>query len=558
LYIVKDNLEGFIPTLPSRQLDDIEIKYFNDPELWQNYLSTIEILNKVESDTKKLPVKPVAKVIDSEMIVGIITETNQFIELVEPEPDTYNEDGLKLVYSSSYLTSNEEIQISNSVDRERIEYIKKIKLETGFFNAFRNTMRILLNDYVNVPVRVEIEKIINAPDMLYLYKLDKIVDILKKLLDDHVVFVDFEDFTFEEIYGCFNLSNERCKDRDYCKYENDTCRLLIPSNNLVNDNDNKETYYGKISDELLRYNRIKLFIFQPKMFLSFNELSYNLHDDEIILLQSLIMNDYFDDLVPEIKNKYVQYVSYDYANPYNSQNYSLEYINQSLPNSEKIVKETICVPSKKIIYGKLKEYLPLGFKELFYNDSSTRCSFQVVVDILFSLNIDRSVKQVREELIEMYQPLLEKFLLQISQLWKIYGLKELSTILYEKKATLDTIITSEYYSLTNLDLWLFSQKYKLPILLYSPTKLVENGKEFLFLYKDQTLTFYLIQTSQSLSNKNTRIKIIENNKEEIKLQEQQVLPLLQEKIKDAKENYTSLNDFLGAFKKTKKVIIKEL
>jgi len=87
--------------------------------------------------------------------------------------------------------------------------------------------------------------------------------------------------------------------------------LLIPKTNLLSNLDNKEIYYSKLADELIRYVRIKQFMFKPKMFLSFTNLDYNLNENEIILLQSLLTQDYFDDLIPDNKSKYISFTSYD-------------------------------------------------------------------------------------------------------------------------------------------------------------------------------------------------------------------------------------------------------
>ena len=56
-----------------------------------------------------------------------------------------------------------------------------------------------------------------------------------------------------------------------------TCSLVIPKNNLINDIDNEEVYYGRLADELIRYQRIKTFILQPKVFLTFENIKYNLN-----------------------------------------------------------------------------------------------------------------------------------------------------------------------------------------------------------------------------------------------------------------------------------------
>ena len=101
--------------------------------------------------------------------------------------------------------------------------------------------------------------------------------------------------------------------------------MLVPQNNLLSGLENEEIYYSKLADELIRYNRIKQFMFKPNMFLSFTDLKYNLNSDEIILLHSLLTSDYFDDLIPDITNKYISFNSYDNTEPNISQKYDNTY-----------------------------------------------------------------------------------------------------------------------------------------------------------------------------------------------------------------------------------------
>ena len=95
----------------------------------------------------------------------------------------------------------------------------------------------------------------------------------------------------------------------------------IPKENLVNGSDNETHYYGRMADELIRYNRIKSFVFKPQIYLSFGQVKYNLRDNEIILIQSLLTQEYFETLIPAITNKYIKYNSYDEAQPLESQLY---------------------------------------------------------------------------------------------------------------------------------------------------------------------------------------------------------------------------------------------
>ena len=51
---------------------------------------------------------------------------------------------------NNYLITDIVTQLSKDGDTERIDFIKRITLETNFFNAFRNTIKLELN---NLPTK---------------------------------------------------------------------------------------------------------------------------------------------------------------------------------------------------------------------------------------------------------------------------------------------------------------------------------------------------------------------------------------------------------------------
>ena len=61
------------------------------------------------------------------------------------------------------------ITTSNKIDEERVDYIKKIKAETNFYNVFRNTIKILLNDYKNSKQLLQTDGIVIFDDYNYIY-----------------------------------------------------------------------------------------------------------------------------------------------------------------------------------------------------------------------------------------------------------------------------------------------------------------------------------------------------------------------------------------------------
>ncbi len=108
---------------------------------------------------------------------------------------------------------------------------------------------------------------------------------------------------------CLNMNKEACSKNNACLSEEDgNCKLLIPSKNLLSGHDNEDIYYGRMADELVRYGYIRTYVFEPRKFISFQDIGYNLKDNEILLLESLIRSDdegIFKNLAPVTQNKYI-------------------------------------------------------------------------------------------------------------------------------------------------------------------------------------------------------------------------------------------------------------
>ena len=310
LNIRKNNQSGFVPCFPSGIISSYELVELNDDEHYKNLEETLQFLKMVINETKgEIMCKPIVKILEDKLIVGLLTETNQFIPLIEPELDT--DQSIKhTMDDENFFQVNKIIQTSRNIDKTREEYVKKIKLETDLYTAFRNKLRMLLNNFANKSARDEIENVSNSVQMVYFLQLERLILLLKNLMKNDVEFIPVTKQSLQHIEK--NLS-----DGDI---------ILIPKNNLLSELENEEIYYSKLADELIRYNRIKQFMFKPNMFLSFTDLKYDLHSDEIILLHSLLTSGYFDDLIPDITNKYISFNSYDNTMPNISQKYDNTYV----------------------------------------------------------------------------------------------------------------------------------------------------------------------------------------------------------------------------------------
>ena len=327
---------GFVPCYPSALLPGIDYVFMMEPSIWKPYYETIAFLKNVYKNTYgKVPCNPIFKIIEDEVVVGVLTETNQFVQLSVPIPvSEIKDDTLREIRDNNYvvnkdatplISSDSIITMSNKIDQERENYVKKIKLETSLYQLFRTTIRMLLNDYSNLELREEIEDITKSPFAIYSEKLKRTTELLRRLVEDMVIFVkDYDYKLINELTTCaMNKTADKCNaNAPLCAFTiNGKCQLIIPKENLLTKSDNEKNYFLKMADELIRYNRIKSFMFEKQTYLSFGKVNYNLYEDEFIILQSLITQEYFEELVPTKQNRFIKYNSYDEAKPIISQTY---------------------------------------------------------------------------------------------------------------------------------------------------------------------------------------------------------------------------------------------
>ena len=86
------DVEVFLPCFPTSPISqgefgkEVDIRHMNDPTIWKDYATTRDALLKIHTETKhKIPCSPRVKIMEDEMIVGFITETNQFIQIMPPQ-----------------------------------------------------------------------------------------------------------------------------------------------------------------------------------------------------------------------------------------------------------------------------------------------------------------------------------------------------------------------------------------------------------------------------------------------------------------------------------------
>jgi hypothetical protein len=167
-----------------------------------------------------------------------------------------------------------------------------------------------------------------------------------------------------------------------------------------------------------------------------------------------------------------------------------------------------------------------------------------------------SIARIKDILVSEYAKLsalgLEK---KLTMIMNGYGMKQYADIINDGRATLAQIIQSENYFLTNIDIWLLSLYFKIPMVFVSQGLLSENGKNYMVLHGDEmTESYFFIQPFQVVQDVPSRFGLIEVKLNEetsvLKIPLDFVSPELQELIRTDDDMRISLEDYIRTFKVT--------
>jgi hypothetical protein len=525
----------YLPCFPSGPIDGKTIKYMDDDEIWTDYNNTIANLNIIHAQTN-LHCMPKLKILDEDdaKIVGILTETNQFIQIDPPEDNIIN-DGIDVISSSNYAIADKYVTSSTILpDSDRVNVTKKIHLESQFYSVFRSTMRQLLNDSTNRDKRTEIWTIVgknkeeetdeqkgqeegkerNNRPFTYKEKLVKIDELLQEIASDKIVFGPVDNnqiMELDEIVPCSFELVDNIDKADLPKYciineQSGQIVLTIPDKHLVasiiNDVptfvENKTRYFGRLADELLRYNRVQSFMLEPKTFLNITNTEYNIHSDELLILQSVLNSVYFQDLRAYNTSKYIQNTNRNVAEPSISQTYSNALItmdeqNQLVQNAPVQKSDlALCVETNRYVETTLwkPKYFPEKTNKIVFSNHKPECSFAAIIYILtktftdYQPNIEKlkislwagnpiNPGEPRNDDDMGYSELIMKYPEKIVKILKKQNKQKLleSVKNYTDVESFKKMILDPKYFLTDLDIWILARQAKLPIVLFSSTTL---------------------------------------------------------------------------------------
>lgn len=324
------NRIGYVPCFPSGMLPDIPVATMTTESLWKPFSETVQFLRTLSKTSgNKIPCNPVFLVVEDEMVVGILTESNQFVQLsapILPQDIPINMQLPRLVnhnytvhpkLGAPVVQTDADIMTSSKTDVSREKYVKKIRFETKFYESFKTTVRSLLNNFSNIKLREKIESIMYDRWVLYHTKLKKIESLIRELVQNHVKFIGKDDYylTIDEVSSCISNSLEQCKEANMCVMSDaGHCVLILPKRNLVTNHTNEPIYMARLADELIRYRPVQKYMFQPQIYVTYRQPKYDIHDDEIVLSEHVIA-DYFTDLVPVLDNPYASFNTRDTVEP---------------------------------------------------------------------------------------------------------------------------------------------------------------------------------------------------------------------------------------------------
>lgn len=508
----------YVPCYPSSytlQIPALPLVLMTDIDLWTTYETTVEFLTTLATTAKAhhvdIPCKPVMQVLEDRLIVGILTETNQFIQISHPtDPADTHSPPLPQLKNATTGTMRHQTALaaaaaSGAVDNTRTDYIERIKKETAFYNIFRNTLKILINNYTNDAVNIKnmINRTCVSPLELYPAKLKTVRDLLRQLGEGHVRFVGDANY-----YKLVNTITSR----SICTLSSGNCDIVLPTKNLTTGKPNAEVYYTRFADELIRYAHIRNYIMEPHNMYSFgNNIGYSLNDDEILLIQSLITAEYFDSLIPAVVNNYIKTMAYDQVNPiihteydnvvnYNKAMAAAKADHVNTINAITATKKcTIADPQPLAAWGKcVAKYT--NADEIHYT-----CGLQLIHYLIQSTTgIALPSAEIKKQLVALYD-----------QIPANKGTQLITTTLCEHmqasiiKPVADSyMIFGDTYKLNMVDVWLLTDKYRIPTIIIDDdsntvvTYSHDNNADFCIIFAEgKNMTeFKLIQKHDAPDN----------------------------------------------------------
>lgn len=500
--------EIYVPSHPSAPLDTYPIIMMDEPTLWTSYVKTRTMLKDLsKASNSAIPCMPRMKIIEDGMIIGILTETNQYIQVIpelktlyDQEPGIISIEDKNYILKNDYVRTEKEITNTTKQDNARVKVVQSVNLENDFYSVFRTTMKTLIIS--NNTLRNKVIELITTRALKFKNRIDLLMRLFKRVTHKYV---EFSENSNHEYYDNFAKNPYMCDGKKTSVFSND-CKLVLSKKNMINnDVDNSTEYYYRLADETIRYGKIQQFMIYPKQFLNISSSEYKISIDEFVILEKfLFARNYFADMKPFLFGEHVQQMPFGVANPEPqiSQVYSNSVSIEEQRAFDKIdLLENVNRCKKKIdsIAGEKNNsnywqnvVFKKGTKLIIFKDNPPECSFGVLYYILQDL-YKRPITsdEIRRMIWEGYADLwvVEKYQKIILNILKLQGKKLLVSNGDFANAMNESDTMPENYFISVLDIWVVAQKFNIPIILCSPsTTLKQTGIVFVEKEKDTDIT----------------------------------------------------------------------
>jgi hypothetical protein len=382
-------------------------------------------------------------------------------------------------------------------------------------------------------------------------KLTLLNELVHELVDGHIEFINYKVKDIEKLDKVLTCGKD-CggEKKSYCiTKDNKKCTLLIPNKHLLSEKNNESIYFNRIADEMLRYKQIREYLFTEGTFLIIEQLDYDLHKDEIVLLHDLLFNEYIESGEMPISNPYVNHNTYEDAQPSERVLYMEDKQHSDRKTTAPAVVADAPITRKD---SEIPELCQVSTSELgakhklykfFHNKSKPRfltkhegnvnCGYELLTKIISDFTGKPiEIQQIKKLLIELFNKDVkqyDKYLNTLSQ----QGKKDIVDAITTKKNTLNMIMAADNYYISNIDIYLIAKHFKLPIIIMSSTRLRENGQSLMTMnYDENNAFYYLIQQHAPINNIVQRYSLLQNDTQDIRIDVTEFIPVIKTSIKN--------------------------
>ena len=251
----------------------------------------------------------------------------------------------------------------------------------------------------------------------------------------------------------------------------------------------------------------------------------------MLILQDLLTQEFFENLIPADINKYAKYNTYDTAEPIISQTYKNNFELDEIINPNHIRD---CFPSEPTIIKSVTwiKCFPKTYKEVAYTGKSKFCALYLIIDIIKQFKgTNVTIEDIKDILIDEYKRLTDNYknskrINTIIDILKEDGQFDANQLL-DGSMNFEQMILQEGFGAVNFDLWILLVKYEIPSIFISSKVIPETRfkyKEFVCYRDDSNNTdknkfaFIVIPAMYKRHDlKNPEYKLIVNEDGDIKI-----------------------------------------